>query len=325
MQTGRARVNLPLIAMILTVIIWGSNNIVAKFIIREASPLLIALVRFSVAAVLFHLPVFLILHRGEQRFERRDWPRLMYLGMVCVVGSLVLHLIGLRTTPATDAAIYGLTTPLFVLIFACLLLGERLTRLRALGIGLAFVGAVLLVTGGVTGLGGGDLTGALSLLTGSMIWSTYTLLSKEVLARRSPLLVLAAANIGAGVAVWPIAAVFGVLDELPSLLTWSPTAWWVMVYLVVLMSTTSQLFYVWAIRGLPTHQVSALLYTQPLCTALWAAGMIGELPTVVTVASGLLILAGVWLVNRPAAARARTARWVGPAATAEAEVVESGG
>ena len=290
---------LPLLGLLITVLIWASNNIVSKIILREASPVLVATVRFTLAGLLFYLPVFLALHRGEQRFARGDWPRLLLLGAVGVVGSLVFHLLGLRTTTATDAAIYSLTTPLFVLVLARLWFGERLSRARALGVAAAFLGAALLATGGAIGLGGGDIQGALFLLSSSLIWSGYTLLSKEVLARRSPLLVLAAANLGAMVAIWPIAGLLGVWAELPRVLTWSPAAWAVMAYLVILMSMISQWLYVRSLRDLRTSQVSALLYTQPLFTALLAAAALGELPTPVTVAAGLLILTGVWLVNRP--------------------------
>jgi drug/metabolite transporter (DMT)-like permease len=286
------------LVLLLTVVIWAANNVVAKLILREASPLLVALVRFTLAGFLFHLPVFLFLHRGEQRFSRSDWRRVLLLGVVGVTGSLVLNLMALRTTPATDVAVYNLTTPLFVLLLARVFFGERLTRSRIAGIVAAFAGAVLLAVGGAVGLGGGDLQGAIFVLTGSLIWSGYTLLGKELLARRSPLLLLSAVNLGALVAIWPVAGLFGAWAELPEVSSWSPQAWWAMAYLVLLMSTTSQLFYIMSIRDLHSSQVSALLYTGPLFTALISAVTIGELPTITTVVAGLLILAGVVLVNR---------------------------
>ncbi len=85
-------------------VIWAANNVVAKLIVREASPLLVALVRFTLAGLFFHLPVFLFLHRGEQRLNRDDAVRVVLLGAVGVAGSLVLSLMALRTTPATDVA-----------------------------------------------------------------------------------------------------------------------------------------------------------------------------------------------------------------------------
>ncbi|MCC6179682.1 MAG: DMT family transporter [Chloroflexi bacterium] len=305
---------LPLLALTVTVIIWASNNVISKVILREASPGLVALMRFSLAGLLFYGPVFLRLHQGDQRFTRWDWPRLIFLGAVGIVGSLILSLMGLQTTPPTDAAVYMLTTPLFVLLLARLFFNERLTQTRLIGIGVAFLGALILAIGSGAGIGGGDVWGALAILTSSVIWSAYTLLSKEVLARRSPLLVLATANTVAMIAIWPIGGTIGVWEELPQVLTWSLSAWAVMAYLVVLMSMLSQWLYVRSLRDLQASQVSALLYTQPLFTAIIAAAF-GEPPTVLTAASGILILGGVLLVNRPVRTRQRAAVHVATVAT----------
>lgn len=291
-----------------TILVWSSNNIVAKVIMREASPLMVALLRFTLAGMLFYLPVFLILHRGPRRFSRSEWARVALLGVAGTTGSLVLYLIGLRTTPATEAGIYQITTPLFVVLMAWLLLGERLSGGRLIGVLLAAGGAAVLVTGGgAIGLGGGDLAGSLFILGSNVTWAGYTLLSKSLLARRSPLLLLAAANLVAALAIWPLAGLLGTWAELPSLLHWSPTAWLIMFYLVAFMSTSSQWVYVWSLRELRASQASAFLYLMPFFTAIMAAVLLGELPTPLSVAAGMLILVGVWLVNRPQAPRRRPA------------------
>src|SRR5215210_7418027 len=124
-QPTARRAWLPMLGLALTILIWSTNNIVGKIIMREASPVLVALLRFSLAGLLFYLPAFLILHRGPQRFTRQEWPRLIFLGTVGTTGSLVFYLLGLRTTPATEAGIFQITTPLFVVLVAWLWLGER--------------------------------------------------------------------------------------------------------------------------------------------------------------------------------------------------------
>jgi drug/metabolite transporter (DMT)-like permease len=308
--------------LVLTIAIWSGHATVAKIIMREASPMLVAQVRFTLAGLFFFLPVFITLHRGEQRFSRSDWIGVLLLGVGGVGGSMLFYLLGLQTTPATDAAIYNLTTPLFVLVLARVWFGERLTVPRVLGIAVAFCGAAILVTGGSVGLGGGDLRGALYILVSALLWAGYTLLSKSLLARRSPLLVLAAASLAAMVAVWPMSGVFGVWAELPRVLTWSPTAWLIMLYLVVLMSMVSQWLYVLSIRDLHTSQVSALLYSGPFFTAVIAGVVLDERPTAITLLAGLLILGGVWLVNRPARTRLPAATPT-PAAGAEVAGVSS--
>jgi drug/metabolite transporter (DMT)-like permease len=211
-----------------------------------------------------------------------------------------MFLIGLRTTPATEAGIYQVITPIFVVVIAWLWLHERLSRVRILGIILAAIGSTVLLTGGgIAGLGGGDLTGALFVLGSNLCWGFYTVMSKKLITRRSPLLVLTAANLTAMVATWLIAGLLGIWPQLPSLATWSPTAWAVMLYLVVLVGTSSQWLYSWTIRELGPSRVSAGLYLKPLFVAILATAFLDEVPTLITIVSGLLILAGVWLVNRP--------------------------
>src|SRR2546423_7701869 len=118
MSSPKQRLWLPLAGLAITIVIWASNNIVAKIIMRESSPVMVALLRFTLAGLIFYLPVFVALHRGEQRFTRSDWPRLLLIGSVGTTGSLLLYLLGLRTVPATEAAIYNITTPLFVMVMA---------------------------------------------------------------------------------------------------------------------------------------------------------------------------------------------------------------
>jgi drug/metabolite transporter (DMT)-like permease len=298
---------LPVAGLVLTVAIWSSNNIVSKVIMQEASPAMVALVRFTLAGLFFYLPVFLLLHRGRARFTSADWPRLVVLGAVGTAGSLTLYLLGLKTVPATQAGIYQVTLPLFAVVIAWLWLGERLSRARVLGIGLAAVGATALAVGGAvesgdgspSAAGGSSLPGALFILGSNLTWSIYTIVSKEMLKRRSPLLVLAASNLLAAVVIWPAAGALGVWPELPNVLHWSPTAWSVMLYLVALMSTSSQWLYVRCLREVKASQASSSLYLMPFFTAIMAAIFLGEQPTLPTILAGMLILVGVWLVNRP--------------------------
>ena len=296
---------LPLAGLTLTILIWSSNNIVGKLILRETSPMMVALVRFTLAGLLFYLPVFLALHRGEERFTRSEWRRLALLGTSGTLGSLVFYMTGLQSTPATDAAIYQLTMPLFVVVIAWAWLGERLSRGRMLGLAVAMVGAVVLVTGGRMGGLGGDPAGVLFIMMSNLTWASYTILIKEPLARRSPLLVLAATNLTAAVAIWPLAAVTGLLQELPTVANWSTNAWLIMLYLVAFMSTSSQWLYLRCLREVAASQASAFTNLQPFFTAILAAIFLGESPTPLTIGAGMLILLGVWLVNRPQKARRR--------------------
>jgi drug/metabolite transporter (DMT)-like permease len=292
------RSSLPLLALVVAVLIWASNNIVSKVLLREASPALVATVRFTLAGLLFFLPAFLALHRGERRFARADWVRLAALGSLGVTGGQVLLLLGLRSTPATDASVYQLASPLFLVALAWACFGERPDRCRALGVAAAFLGAAVLVAGSAAGFGGGDPLGAALVLLGSLAYSSQTLLRKDLLAR-PPLLVLAATSLVAMAAIWPTGGLLGAWAELPRVRGWSAAAWLAMAHQVVLMSVASQWLFIRALRDLRASQISAVLYAQPLFTACMAAVILGESPSGPTLLSGALILAGLWLANRP--------------------------
>jgi drug/metabolite transporter (DMT)-like permease len=297
---------LPLAGASLVVLIWAGNTIVGKVMMREASPLLISLVRFSLMGLLFYLPAFLLLHRGAQRFTREEWVRVIVMGLVGTTGSQVLYMFGLRLTQATDAGIYQIVTPIFVVLIAWVWLGERLSRMRVAGIFLAAFGSLLLATGGgIVSVAGSEPLGAALIILSNLCWSFYTVLSKKVLARRSPLLVLAAANLVAGVAIWPISIAAGVLPELPGVLHWSPTAWLMLGYLTLLTGSSSQWLYFWSIREIGPSRVAAMLYLKPVFNGLLAAVFLAEAPTWLTFLCGGIILLGVWLVNRPQRAQVR--------------------
>jgi drug/metabolite transporter (DMT)-like permease len=298
-NTSRSAVWLPILGLVLTMVMWSGNAIVSKIIMREASPVLVSMLRFTFAGVFFFLPVFLVLHRGSQRFTRQEWPRVILLGAFGTAGSQALFMLGLNLIPATEAGIYQVTTPVFVVLIAWLWLQEGLSRLRLAGIVLAFFGATLLLTGGGgLELGTGHPLGALFMIMSDICWAWYTVMSKPVMTHRSPLLVLSAACLVSMVTLWPVSALLGVLPELPSIVHWSWQAWAVMAYLVFVQGTCSQWLYAWTIRELGPSRVSAAMYLKPLFIALMAVPFLGEQPTWLTVVSGLLILSGVWLVNR---------------------------
>ena len=219
--------------------------------------MLVALVRFTLAGVFF-LPAFLVLHRGEQRFTAAERPRVWLLAVVGVAGSMVSYLLGLRTVPATDAAIYNLTTSLFMLLWARLFFGERLSRPRLgrdrggrpRGVGPG--------DGRLERTGGGARPGGGVVRAGQRhsLERLHDLQPRDHHQGRPPLLVLSAVNLIAMVTVWLVAVPFGTWAEVPGLLHWSAEVWWGMAYLVVLMSVFSHFLFTLSIRDLHPSRVA---------------------------------------------------------------------
>lgn len=85
----------------LTVLIWASNNIATKLVLLEVSAPTLTVFRFTLTAVVIHLPTFLLFRRFGQHLPRAEWTR---LGIAAILGyaiSPLVFTIGISHTTAT--------------------------------------------------------------------------------------------------------------------------------------------------------------------------------------------------------------------------------
>ncbi|MCC7107393.1 MAG: DMT family transporter [Chloroflexi bacterium] len=308
---------LPYIGLAATALIWSAATVVAKMLLSAVEALDLVLLRYAITGSLVFTPVFFWTNRGPQRFRASEWPRLLALGVIGCGGSHALYILGLEHAPADEAALLQLTTPLFVVLAAVWLFNERLPRARILGLLISCVGAVVLVVANSGPLGGGDALGRLLLTASALSWGLYTLVSKELMARRSPLLVVAAANMIAMFAAVTLAGPERLVATVASMRSWATPTWLQFGFMLVLANTSCHWLYVRCLRVVPAGQATAFQYLQPPITMLLAAALIDERPTILTLACGAVILAGLWLLNRPLSEhRARPrASWPEPGAS----------
>ncbi|QDA59981.1 DMT family transporter [Hymenobacter jejuensis] len=141
----------PLTAWILLIIlacIWGTSFILMKKGLEVFSPLELGATRVSVAALLL-LPFAL---RHVRRVERS---RFKYLLLSGVVGTFIpAFLFAYAETKLASglAGVLNALTVVFTLLMGALFFGQRITPLRALGIGAGLLGTVVLM--GLGGSGG---------------------------------------------------------------------------------------------------------------------------------------------------------------------------
>lgn len=125
---------LEIVAIAAIVVIWGVNNAAAKVATEVLPPLLMAALRFAVAAVCLVW------------FVRPPFPNWKSLLIIAAVGGpLHYGLIYLAFYLANDVSAVSVATQMWVpltALFAFLLLGERLGRAALFGLVMAFAGVV---------------------------------------------------------------------------------------------------------------------------------------------------------------------------------------
>jgi drug/metabolite transporter (DMT)-like permease len=300
----------PSIMLTVTVLIWASNNIATKLVLLEVSAPTLTVLRFTLMAVAFHLPTFLLFRRFGQQLHRSEWRTLAIAAVLGYALSPLIFTIGLAMTTATYAALMLMTGPLWTAVLERVVIGTRIGPLQAVGMAIAFASAVYLGTGG--SLGGAELSmllGGILMMAAQTTWGGYTLLTKPLLSRRQPLVVLSSANLIGLPFVWPVTGAVGDLSELGGALSWSTGTWLAIGYLIAVAGILSQILYLYALRDVSASQAMAFTYLMPIFTAFFAAIFLDERVTLVTLVCGALIVFGLWLMNR---ARQRTPTRDGP-------------
>ncbi|RKQ89223.1 drug/metabolite transporter (DMT)-like permease [Mycolicibacterium mucogenicum 261Sha1.1M5] len=254
------------------------------------TPLFVAAARAVVAGVL----AALALGATRQRLPRlTQWLRLLIVALGVVVGFPLLTSLALTTSSASHGAVIVALLPAATAVVVVVRTGERPGRMFWLAAALGAAAAVIfaaLQTGGAWQLSWHDL-----LLFGAVIAAAFGYAEGGLLARElgawqtiSWALVLA----------FPLMLVLTIVSVLASPPHATVTQWAAFAYLGVVSMFLG--FFAWY-RGLeigPMAQVSQVQLTQPVMSIAWAALLLGEPLTLVTVGGGLAVVASAALAVR---------------------------
>jgi drug/metabolite transporter (DMT)-like permease len=252
------------------------------------------------AFAVWHLRIF-------KPVAARDLFLLASLGMFAIAIHQGLQATGLQFTSAASMAWIVATTPVFTALLAWLFLAEPFGVARVIGLVIAFVGVLVVVTKGVftsDTLRLPSTTGDLLALVSALNWSIFSVASKPMLRRLPPALMMAYLMFFGWLMTLPFFAAAQAWNDLPNL---SIAGWSAITFLGVFCSGIAYIFWYDALAVIDASQTAAFIYLEPFVTVVVAAMILGEAFTPVALIGGLTILLGVYLVNGPTAPRGRVA------------------
>ncbi len=295
MQTKNGLI--PILEAIFTVIIWGGTFIATKIALQEVSPATVVWLRFGMGVIVLGLTVQI-----RKQFalpERREWLYFALLGFVGVTFHQWLQANGLMTAQATTTAWIVATTPVFIALLGWSILKEEMGGLRIAGIALAALGVLLIVSKGNLGAlfeGHEGTIGDLLVLISAPNWAVYTILSRRGLARHPAARMMFFVMLCGWLftSVW----IFGFGPGLHEISHLDLLGWGAILGLGILGSGLAYIAYYDALRVLPASQLGVFLNIEPLVTTLLAAPILGEPITLIVLLGGVIIITGIYLVNR---------------------------
>ena len=287
--------------MLMLCLSWGFNQIAVKLVLPDVPPMLQALTRSAGA-----LPVLLIIgwFRGVKFFERDGtlWPGIA-AGVIFGIEFVLIYQ-GLLLTSASRAVVFLYTAPFFVALGSYIFLGERLRAAQWAGLGLSFAGVALAIGVPQANVDASVLFGDLLIVAGGSLWAATTLIVKTTPLIRAP----AEKGLGYQVAISiPIlagAAWFRgeTITHMPSALSLSLLAYqafWVVGLTFLLWFTL--------VKSYSASKLSAFTFITPLFGVAASYFIMHDTLTIAFGAAAVLVIAGLYLVNRPESARAEVA------------------
>lgn len=281
--------------LMLCSVVWGVNQVAIKVSLRGISPLFGAGLRSLVAAALL---LVWCRARGESLFRRDGTGRHGLLIGLMFAAEFAFMYAGLFFTTASRSVVFLYSAPFFVALGAHYLVpGERLTRGRALGLGLAFSGLCLGFADALALPSWRGLIGDAMEAVAGLLWGATTVVIKMrgdlgMSPRRTlfyQLAVSGAALIGAA----PLLGERGVTDPTPLVAA-------AFLYQAVLVAFASYLTWFWLLARYPASGLSSFSFWTPLFGVMAGALLLGERLTGYVGAAAALVAAGIFLVNREA-------------------------
>jgi drug/metabolite transporter (DMT)-like permease len=189
-----------------------------------------------------------------------------------------------------------ITTPILVIIVAGILIKEKITWMRTLGIVIGFAGAgLLMINSGLNGSAkNDDPFGDLLIFINALSWGTYLVLSKPMMKKYHTVTILRWIFTFAIILVVPNG--FSQFSEVQWHLF--PAKIWFFVFFVTFFTTFIAYFLnIYALNALSPAVVSAYIYLQPLLTAIIAISTGHDTINLTKIISALLIFTGVFIVS----------------------------
>lgn len=280
------------ILLAFSILLFSTFEVTCKLIGTRLHPFQITFFRFLCGGlVLFPFAVYRI-HKQRIPLTRGFWFDMLALGFVNIVVSMGLIQFGLLYTNASTAAVIFSGNPLFVALFAALLLQERVGLEKWLGMAVGIIGVFVLFLDKIKFPAASTL-GPVLVLISAVVFAWYTVLGKRQTLRGTDSLVMTSLSFLAGcLLLLPIMSGLKIplfkpeYDLLPHLL-----------YLGVLTTGIAYMFYFDGLANVNTSSGALVYFLKPVLAALFSVLILHENLKLNFYLGTLIILSALAIVN----------------------------
>jgi len=278
-------------------LVWGSSFLWIKLAVREIGPFKVVSIRMVFAVLI----LFVIL-KAQRTAAPKTWKMrgiLLLQGLMSAAVPWVLITWAEQYIDSAVATVLNGTTPMFTMIIAHIFVhDDRLTMRKVSGLLLGFAGVIILVQNSFF-QGNGSTSHMLLLGQGAMLLAALLYAVSNVYARIklhsvTPVFQAFYTLFFVGTILWAVTP----LVESPIKLPAKPITWIAIAWLGILGAAVSYILYYKLLHEIGPTRVSLVTYTLPVVGVTLGVVLLKEQLSLSLLAGTLLIVLGVWGVNR---------------------------
>ena len=267
--------------------IWGGMFVVSK-VVLEIIPLF-TLVTVRLLLGILTLAIVLAM-RGGLKITRQQFFQVFGVGFIGYGISLSLQFLGTKLSTAANGSLVTSATPAFVLLFAWMLLSEKITFRKFIALLLATLGVVAVIDPRSAQLNPDLFWGNMSLLGAAVTWALYSVLVRKVTQNLDVLPFSLLAFIGG----LPLALPAGVWElNTVGVGTISLGVVGGVLFLGVISTALAMVLWNNAFAVLDAGSASLTFFAQPVMGTLLGWFFLGEKITPLFLLGGVLIVIGI--------------------------------
>lgn len=272
----------------LLVLAWGSTFTAIKIGLADAPPLVFGGIRSVLGGLVMAGVAWA---RSGAPDLRRTWPVHAVLTWWNVIAFFALQTLAITALPSGLASVLIYLQPLLVALLAWRLLGESMGPSKVVGLVTGFAGIVLVSTGALNGhISGAGVTYA---VLGAVTWAIGTIVFKQRQDRVDPLWAVAVPFIVGGVVLTVVGALTEGLE-----ITWSGRFVAALCYSAVIGTALAWGLWLGLVSGGEASAASAYIFSVPVVAVVLGVLVLGESFKAAQVAGSVLVVVGLFLVNR---------------------------
>ncbi|MGJ8737052.1 DMT family transporter [Zobellia laminariae] len=278
--------------LILLSLVWGSSFILIKKALIGLTPVQLGGLRIVFASLI----LFLFGFRSIRTLSIKDWKWVTWAGLLSSFFPPFLFALAQTQIDSGVTSILNSVVPLLTTLVGVLLFGALITKRQVGGVFIGLAGTIALVVAGMDFNPNQNYWYSIFILLSALAYALNINIIKKHLNHLSPLAVTTASF---SVAFLPaLALVFysGFFNEVQGNITMQSSLWYLLI-LAVVGTAIANIFFNKLIQLSSPVFAASVTYLIPLVAIFWGV-LDGESLNAYQLFGGVVILLGVWMVNR---------------------------